>query len=272
MGKTVNGAPLPEIDRATAWISDESFSERVFRDIYIGTAERHFYNDPARKLSVSVYYNSRIPGKLEFDGKWRLFVTEDSLCRTIFRQHGNLSDESQVYEKYYGLEEAEGSAFYNDFAELIKKAEDSIAWTKDHAWKPYEKYSGSIRFRPVPGEDPEYTVYEQCIPEREEIVQFYWNETDSRWDTMAVSKEPLHEVMNHLKDFEELDRNELHLRRFLPIQEYAMEEGSVYHKEFKSAEDINNWYREPHDYTGNLEDFVKVLSARQKKEGNSEHE
>lgn len=270
MSNTVNGAPLPEIDKSSAWTADECFSERVFRDIYIGTAERHYYNDPLRKLSVSVYYNSRIPGKLEFDGKWRLFVTKGSLCREIYWQHGNLSDESQVYEKYYGLEEAEGSVFYDDFVELIKKAEDSIAWTRDHSWKPYDKYLCSIGFRPVPGEDPEYKVYEDCIPEIEEIVQFYWNETEGRWDFMAVSKEPLHEVMNHLKDFEELDRNELHLRKLLPIED-AMQEDSVYYDAFKWAERQNKWYHEPHDYNG--EAFLEILRRKnQKEEGNGEHE
>ena len=57
---------------------------------------------------------------------------------------------------------------------------------------------------------------------------------DDTWEMMSVSREPLSDLMRYFKDFDELDRNELHLRRFLSEKEYA-EEGSEYYKEYRKA-------------------------------------
>ena len=62
------------------------------------------------------------------------------------------------------------------------------------------------------------------------------NETEN-WDMMSVSPERLSNLIRFFKDFDDLDRRELHLRSFLPL-EAAIQENALYKRAFDTVKQL----------------------------------
>ena len=71
------------------------------------------------------------------------------------------------------------------------------------------------------------------IRERNEFVQFYF--IGKKLKLFSRSDVPLQDLMRFFPDFDTLDKNQLHLRTFLPTVENAINEGSQYHDMYCEA-------------------------------------
>ena len=73
-----------------------------------------------------------------------------------------------------------------------------------------------ISFHPVEDVNGKsrYIMCEIPIIERKEFVQFYLSKGTQSWDRMSISPEPISEMMSFFKDFDELDKKVLHLRKY----------------------------------------------------------
>ena len=235
-------SPLPLIKKEIGGITYEhSLAERFYGDVFIGTAERNYYIDQYHELCLCAFYNRRIPGKYEFIPEYQFFITKQRMCLDIYWNLGNISDESMIMEKYDGLEAAKSSYYYDDFLDLKKKIDDSIKWRKEHALDPY-KLGGWSSFNYKPNQEKRltYTVYECPIKENHEIIQLYL--VGEKVKMLSTSQVLLSDMMSFFKDFETLDKEELHLRSFLPIKEYVLPEGSKYHDLYTEIiKNIQHW-------------------------------
>ena len=50
--------------------------QRLYRDVYIGDAERNYYVDEKRENNLCVHYTTRIPGRYEFIPSYTFHVTK----------------------------------------------------------------------------------------------------------------------------------------------------------------------------------------------------
>ena len=222
-------SPLPLIERELGGITYEHrLAEHFYRDVYMGAAERNYYIDRYHELCLCAYFNRRVPGKYEFIPEYQFFVTKKRMCLDIYWNLGYISDESMVVEKYDGIEAAKESHYYKDFVDLKEMIDKSIKWKKDHIFGPFD-IGGMSSFQYSPCKGTTYAVHEIPIKERQEILQLYMDPDTEKLMQVTVSKVLLSDLMRFFKDFESLDENELHLRTFLPVQEYALADGSLYH-------------------------------------------
>ena len=215
----------PLIEKPAGRITYEHYLvERFYRDVYIGTAERNYYVDRYHELCLCVHYNRRIPCKYQFDGRYQFFVTKKRMCLDIYWNLGNISDESTVLEKYDSIEEAKGSCYYTDFCEIKKQLDDHVKWKQSLCRETDEYYEISgIGSTCAKVGGSEYTVYETPVAERREMAQFYKNNKTEKWEWMSITLEPIQEMMHFFKDFDEIDKEELHLRRFYNLDNYRMD-------------------------------------------------
>lgn len=209
--------------------------ERFYQDIFMGTAERNYYVDTYHELCLCVHFNRRIPGKYEFIPDYQFFVTKKRMCLDIYWNLGNISDEGMILEKYDNLESAKSSRYYSDFCDLKQKIEEGIEFKKNHVWDPFKYGNGSC----FQSSDKVYSIYEYPNASQKEFVQFYWNTNTKQWEKMSISSVQLSDLVRFFKDFEELDKRELHLRIWLPITVCAVAETGQYHILFKDAEEFN---------------------------------
>jgi len=209
---------------------EHSLAERFYDDVYMGSAERNYYVDEFHEICLCAHYNRRIPGRYEFFPDWQFFITKKRMCLDIYWNLGNIPDENMIIEKYIGLESARKSPFFKDFKDLQYMINKSIRWKKKHKVDPFEFYTGSsFDYPSAKYGKPEYTVFQFPVKTKKELVQFYLNKATDKLKLMSVTKEPFSDMMEFFDDFDELDKNEIHMRKFLPIQEYAIKEGSPYH-------------------------------------------
>ena len=225
---------FPLIERPVGSVTYEHVGvERLYKDIYIGSAERNYYVDKYHELCLCAYYNRRIPGKYEFIPEYLFFVTKQRICSTIFRNLGNVSDKKYVLEKYDSINTARASRYYRDFRDLKAKIDSALKWRKRHFFDPFQDdFMSSFSYEK---DSVCFSVFEKPIPERKELVQFYYNKMTAECKYMSVSKEPVSDLIRYFHDFDELDKNDLHLRTFLNIDENAIPEDSLYHKFYKDA-------------------------------------
>ena len=66
------------------------------------------------------------------------------------------------------------------------------------------------------------------------MVQIYMNNENETWDMMSISPEPIGDLMSFFKDFEDLDRRVLHLRKFLLLMT-TIAENELYKKAFDTV-------------------------------------
>lgn len=218
---------------------EHSLAERLFGDVYFGTAERNYFVDSNHELCLCAHFNRRIPGTYTFDNEYHFFVTKKRMCLDIYWHLGNITNEKMILEKHVGLEDAKQSAYYDDFCDLVKKIESSIEWKKNHMRKPYDLGGTACFHYKSSSRDTEYEAFEEADKRRKQMVQFYFNETTQEWDSMSVSKERISDVINFLGDFDDLDEKVLHIREFIPIEENAISLTGKYHKLFKRAKDFH---------------------------------
>lgn len=232
---------LPLIERELGGITYEhSMAEHFYQDVYMGAAERNYYVDRHHELCLCAYYNRRVPGKYEFIPEYQFYVTKTRMCLDIYNNLGNISDESMIVEKYDSIESAKESHYYQDFMDLKEMIDKSIKWKREHISDPFDRGSSSFNYSPRQG--TECTVFEIPVEERREILQLYMDRDAEKLMQATVSKVRLSDLMIFFKDFESLDKNELHLRTFLSIQECVLAEGSLYHGYYmKVLENIKMW-------------------------------
>ena len=233
---------FPLIEKPAGQITYEhALAERLFGDVYFGTAERNYYVDRNHELCLCVHFNRRIPGTYNFDNQYHCYVTKTRMCLDIYWHLGNITNEKMILEEYVGIENAKESAYYEDFCDLIEKIEKSIEWKKDHKGNPYG-WGGMAAFcyKSSSRDNTEYKAFETEDPKRKENVQFYFNESAKEWELMSISQERIADVINFFDDFDEIDYKELHIREFIPIKENAMEPAGYYHELFKRAKEFND--------------------------------
>ena len=230
---------LPLIDRGVGGITyQHSSAEHFYRDVFIGSAERNYYIDRHHELCLSAYYNRRVPGKYEFIPEYLFFVTKKRMCLDIHRNLGNISDESMILEKYVGIEATIGSSYYCDFCDLKEMIDKSIKYKRENIFGPFD--IPCMMCGPRTSDDGiMYDFFEIPIKERQEVVQLYTDQVTHELKLLSVSKILISNMIGFFKDFDILDRDELHLRTFLPIEEYALAENSPYRVYY---DDVMHWY------------------------------
>lgn len=229
----------PLIEKPLGAITYEHcLTNRFYGDVFMATAERNYYVDQFHELCLCAHYNRRIPKEYKFEEGYQLFVTKKRMCLDIYRNLGNISNESMIIEYYSSMSDAEKSIHYKDFCDLKKMIEEGVIWRKTHIFDPF-KFPGVSCFQSTPDEDGKckYSMYETTIIETREVVQFYLNNETETWEKMSVSPEPLSELMNFFKDFDDLDKRELHLRKFLPLMT-AINENMFYKKAFDTVKEF----------------------------------
>ena len=58
--------------------------EKLYPDIYFGTAERNYYIDRYHELCLCVHHNRRVPDKYEFIPDYQYYVTKKRMCLDIY--------------------------------------------------------------------------------------------------------------------------------------------------------------------------------------------
>jgi len=228
---------LPLIKRPVGAITYEHcLTERFYGDIYMSTAERNYYVDRYHEVCLCAHYNRCIPGTYLFDGKYQFFVTEERMCLDIYWNLGNISDETMILEKYDSIKEAEESKYYSDFLELVKMMEDGVEWKRTHIPDPFE-FDGGCSFEAEKDNSgqPKYVIYEMPVPEEKMMAQFYLDHKTETWNAMSISTVPLCDLMQFFKNFNELDERELHLRKFLTLNDQTLDNKPGYRKAFEKA-------------------------------------
>ena len=92
-------------------------------------------------------------------------------------------------------------------------------------------------------------MFEIPVIERKEMAQFYLNKETDSWEKMSISPEPISEMMSSFKDFDELDKRELHLREFRALKSLGTEKDKDY---LAALEKVDNWYKIMKDSYGFL--------------------
>lgn len=228
---------LPLIKRLVGVITYEHcLTERFYGDIYMSTAERNYYVDQYHEVCLCAHYNRCIPGTYQFDGKYQFFVTKERMCLDIYWNLGNISDETMILEKYDSIKAAEESKYYGDFLELVKKIEAGVEWKRTHFLDPF-KFGGGCSFLSQKDENgrSKYIIYEIPIPEEKVMAQFYLDQETETWDTMSISPVSLCDLMQFLKNFNELDEQVLHLRNFISLNDRTLDFRPGYRKAFEKA-------------------------------------
>lgn len=236
---------INDIDTKSEWLNFEKpvgavtyehcCTEHFHRDIFMATTERNYYVDRYHELCLCAHYNRRIPGEYRFEEGFQFFVTKKRMCLDIFWNLGNISDEKMILEHYDSIDNAKKSLHYRDFCELKDMIEEGINWNKTHIPDPFI-FPGGSHYQSAPDKNGKrkYTIYEKSIKERREFVQFYLNNETENWDMMSVSPERLSNLIRFFKDFDDLDRRELHLRSFLPL-EAAIQKNALYKRAFDTV-------------------------------------
>lgn len=67
------------------------------------------------------------------------------------------------------------------------------------------------------------------------MAQFYLDQETETWDTMSISPVSLCDLMQFLKNFNELDEQVLHLRNFKSLNDRTLDFRPGYRKAFEKA-------------------------------------
>lgn len=242
---------LPLIEKPVGDITyEQCLIERFYGDVYMGTAQRNYYVDKYHEICLCAHYNRRIPDKYEFEEGYQFFVTKRRMCLDIYWNLGNISDTASVLEHYHSIESSVNSKYYRDFCDLKDQIEEGVKWKKVHAVNLFEEDVG-ISFHPVEDVNGKsrYTMFEIPVIERKEMAQFYLNKETDSWEKMSISPEPISEMMSSFKDFDELDKRELHLREFRALKSLGTEKDKDY---LAALEKVDNWYKIMKDSYGFL--------------------
>ena len=227
--------PFPLIEKEKGSVTYEhTLAQRLNRDIFFGTSERNYYIDRYHELCLVAFYNRRVPGTYQFVPEYDFYVTKSRMCLDLYWNLGSMTDVDQIVEKYTGLEEANESQYYEDFTILKERIDDAIEWQRTHVSDPGENWH-TFNYRPDLAKELNYIVYEIKDKNADGRIQFYKNEQTEQWEKIALAKEHFSELTRFMNDFEEVDRKELHIRTFLPIEEYAANEGDTFYQAFLKA-------------------------------------
>ena len=233
-----NEISLPEIK---VWVFDHDKEDvkclacNLYGNVAIGASEQCYDLGQNQTVYLCAYYNKRVQGTYQFVPEYFFYIAEQSIYKELYWNQGTISNQAVIAKEYVGLEAARNSYFYECFVSLKNKIESQLRWSSEHALDPYEPGGSMIKYKPDASQELFYTLCEIPIKDRLEFVQFYFRGT--QLITMSVSKEPLLDLMMFIKDFEEVDANELHLRTFLPIDGYALEPDAIYHAAYADAQD-----------------------------------
>ena len=180
------------------------------RGITIGVAERNLYVDKNHEINLCVYWNTRIPAKYEFNNKYSFYITDGRIASDIFCSLGRFSDNKKIIKKYDSLEQAKESEHYNHFFQMKEIIESNILdeekkqeKNKKEAFKWGTLYGG-------PNDDFSGADYEWECKKTKEFVQLHVDLNKDEW-ILTTSKERLRNLKIWFEDFDELDRNVLHL-------------------------------------------------------------
>lgn len=233
MSKTI----FPLIKRNVGEVTYEhSYVQALPRDVIIAAAERNLYVDEHHEINLCAYWNSRIAGTYQFDNKYSFYVTDGRLCITIWRNLGDVS-ECHILKKFESLEDAKGSEYYDDFCKLKLLIEKSVKTQKNYMEKREKNIFdwSTMSARTYP--DCEGGDYEWICTKTKEFVQLHVDLTADKW-ILTTSKESLSEIKGFFKDFEELDKNELHLRTFHnELDVKNLDKSSPYYEIVKTAKE-----------------------------------
>ncbi len=234
--------PFPLIECHVGEVtSEQCLTHEFYRKIYMATAGRYYYVDKFHELCLCVHYNFRIPGEYRFDPVYRYYITKKRMCNTVHHDMGNVACPEMIIKEFSDINNTKGYGLYNEFLSLKGEIENRLRCRKPNSYDPFE-YGLTVHFdyKPVSENDLNYTVYETPFAKKKEMVQFYFNNKTKQWETMSVSKGELSDLMTFFKDFDFIDKNELHLRRFMSIYENAVCKGSEYHDILMLCDNYNN--------------------------------
>ena len=233
---------LPLIKKTFGDITyEQCLIQRFYEDVYMGTAQRNYYVDKYHEICLCAHYNRRIPGKYEFDEGYQFFVTKKRMCLDIYWNLGNISDTDSVLEHYDSIESSVKSNYYKDFCDLKNRIEEGVKCKKALVINLFEEDVG-ISFHPIKdvNRKSRHIMFEIPVVERKKVVQFYLNKETDSWEKMSISSEPISEMMSFFKDFDELDKRELHLRKYRDLKSLDTEKDKDY---LTALEKVDNWYK-----------------------------
>lgn len=201
--------PLKELNVGDI-IYQYSLASILPRGITIGVAERNLYVDRNHEINLCAYWNTRISAKYEFNNKYSFYITDGRIASDIFCSLGRFSDNKKIIKKYDSLEQVKESDFYNHFFQMKEIIENNILdeekrleKNKKDAFKWGTLYGG-------PNEDFSGIDYEWECKKTKEFVQLHVDLNKDKW-ILTTSKERLGNLKIWFEDFDELDKNELHL-------------------------------------------------------------
>lgn len=241
--KTPNTAsPLPLMEHPLGGVTNEQcLIQEFYGKIYMATAGQCFYIDRFHELCICVHYNFRIPGEYRFNPVYRYYITKKRMCNSVHQNMGEVVCSEMIITEFSDINKTKEYGLYDEFLSLKKKIEKSVEWRKANPYDPFEFGLTDQFYYIAYGKDKfKYTVYETPFPTNNEMVQFYFNNEIKKWEKMSVSNVYLSDLMTFFKDFETIDNNELHLRRFLPVFENAVCEEGEYHNVFTYCDNLNN--------------------------------
>ncbi len=206
-----------------------------YGDNGIGAAERKGTDDQGQKLYFCAYFNRRVPEKYEFIPEYQFYVANQPICRDIYWNLGYPPDESVILERFDGETAAEASPYAEIFADLKSRIVELLRELKGNTFDPFEIGGSLFSYTSGRGISLAYTICEMPDVDNREFIQFYF--TGEKLKLLSRSPVPLEDLMRFFPDFDTLDKNQLHLRTFLPPLENAVGEGSRYHEMYCEALD-----------------------------------
>lgn len=215
-----------------------------YQDIGVGAAERKGVDDHGQELYFCAYYNRRVPEKYEFISEYRFYIAKQPMCHDVYWNLGYPPDESVILEQFNGETAAEASPYGEIFADLKSRIVNLLRELKENTFDPFEIGGSLFSYTPGQGISIAYTVCEMPDIDKREFVQFYF--TGEKLKSLSRSPVPLEDMMRFFPDFDTLDKNQLHLRTFLPPVENAVREGSQYHEMYLEALDSIDFDRTVH--------------------------
>ncbi len=230
--------PFPLIERPVGSITYEhTVVQRLFKDIFIGDAERNYYIDRYHETNLCAHYNVRYPGTFSFSPGYQFYVTDGRMSLKLHWSLG-LPVEDMIIERYDGLEAAEGKKYYSVFCNLKDSIDREIERQKDlgKQWE-YEFASVSTCRRQLQSGEITYTLIEMPTGNGEECVQVHHDEVTGEW---KMSKSPcsIATLWNYLKDFDEINQKELHIMEYIPLSHNTVDQESPYYHFFIKAKGL----------------------------------
>ena len=201
--------------------------KKLYDEVFIGDAERNYYVDRRHEINLCVHYNIRKPGTYSFNEEYQYYVTNGRMSLKLHWSIG-IPDDEMVVEKYCSLEEAMQSKYYKDFCELKELIDKEIARQRKLDFYEYSSCSMCQCSRKDSSGESYYIIMEMPFKDSGACVQIHLDKRTKQWK-VSTSPCSIISLWNYLKDFDEVNENELHLLNYVSENADILDENSPYY-------------------------------------------